>query len=115
MGYDRHHAIVVTTFQEGFASVAHARAVQLGLQVSEILVSGVNFWSTFLVAPDGSKEGWTTSYEGDFARKAFTDWLNEQQKQSKYSDWVEVQYGDDDLVTKVVDSSDDESLRNPEV
>jgi hypothetical protein len=66
------------------------------------------YWS-FAVFPDGSKEGWEASTEGDTGRAAFIAWLDAQ----RYSDgsspfnWVEVQYGDDEEITEVTAHSDE--------
>jgi len=84
-----------------------------GPQVTPILKSPVNSWYSFFIGPDGSKEGWKESDTGDESRRVFKDWL-----QTKYfSDnstslkWVEVQYGDENLDTKIVDDCD-APLRN---
>ena len=70
MGYMRHHAIVVTTFQPKAAEAARAKAIELfedGL-VSETLESVINGYLTFLIAPDGSKLGWARDKQGDESR-----------------------------------------------
>lgn len=123
MGYERNNAIVVSARFGDWIDKAHAEAVRVFNQeeetfsdpwevVSEIITSPVNDVKTFLVAPDGSKEGWATSDLGDRRRAAFTDWLNAQRYEDMSSpiQWVEVQYGDDDRETVVVDD-DDAALR----
>lgn len=55
------------------------------------------------VATCGSKEGWDTSDTGDRARAAFTAWLRE----ADHGDWVEIQFGDDEGETRIVNHSDD--------
>lgn len=45
--------------------------------VPEILESVMNQYYTFLVAPDGSKEGWETSELYDAIRKSFIQYLDE--------------------------------------
>lgn len=109
MGYMAHHTIVVCGWQEGAVKAAHAKAVELcdGVMnrdtgepgytlVSPILGPYVNGYTSFFISPDGSKEGWDTSQLGDTAREAFTEWLQEQRKDGKYLDWVEVRFGGDD-------------------
>jgi hypothetical protein len=61
MGYMRHHAIIVTSWKRELLEQAHARAVELGMSVSEVTGEVTNSYRSFLVAPDGSKEGWDTS------------------------------------------------------
>lgn len=110
MGYKRHHAIIVTSFKADLVSRAHSVAADIGLPVTSIQDSKVNRYSTFAVTPDGSKESWHTSGLYDRKRQAFIQWLRDQRYEDGSSpfDWVEVQYGDDDLDTAVDNSSDDD-------
>lgn len=116
MGYMRHHAIVVSSclHERGISSrplieLAHDKAVELGMSVTGI--SGEdshNGYRSFLVAPDGSKEGWGPSNRGDVRRAQFTEWLHSQRydDDSTPIEWVEVQYGDDEDETKIIQDSD---------
>ena len=110
MGYMRHNAIIVSGSYGDFLVEAHAVATRGGLAVSDVVRSPVNGVETFLVAPDGSKEGWSESEQGD----ALRDWFIAHLEGLRYEDgssplsWVEVQYGDDDLETKIVRDSDEE-------
>lgn len=105
MGYIRHHAIVVTGFDECLDR-AHKGAVKiLGSLVSEIIKSRMNGYRSFFVAPDGSKEGWNDSEVGDSQRDDFILWLKGQKEM--WVCWTEVQYGDDEQVTKICRHSDD--------
>ena len=110
MGYMVHHAIVVTDrAYEDWIVTAHDVARRLfGEQVSEIVASPINGYRSFFIAPDGSKEGWPESDEGDIRRAAFREWLHacEYDDHSSPLVWVEVQYGDDDMETRVIDDSD---------
>ena len=110
MGYIRHHAIVVTSWS-GEIVTAHVRAITIfgSKQVSRLLPEVINGFQSFLVGPDGSKEGWEDSDDGDALRRMFKEWLGEQvyEDGSSALTWVEVQYGDDDLVTKIVSDSDE--------
>lgn len=65
MGYMRHHAIVVTTYTDDHARLALGKALELGMSCSDVVASPVNGYLSFFVAPDGSKEGWARSKEGD--------------------------------------------------
>lgn len=103
MGYMRHHAIVVTGTERGVGP-AYAEAVRaFGGVVSPLLPETINGYRSFLVPPDGSKERWAESDEGDARRAAFVAWL----RVNRDCDWVEIQYGDDEHETKVVAHSDD--------
>ncbi len=86
MGYIRHHAIVVTGQHERISEARQA-AVDAGCRlVSEVIGPGINATSSFLVAPDGSKEGWRDSDEGDAARERFIEWLRGQYRFA----WAEI-------------------------
>lgn len=98
MGYIRHHAIIVTGWQEAAVHSAHAEASRLfsGLcEITSIAPSGVNDYWTFLVPPDGSKEGWSHSTISDHARDEFIKWMAERQS-TDFLEWAEVQFYDED-------------------
>ena len=109
MGYIRHNAILVTGNYDNWASKAREKALNIFSEdlVSYIMKSPINRYETFFVAPDGSKEGWDESDIGDKHRAEFIAWLNAQ----KYDDnssplaWVEIQYGDDEGQTIVINHS----------
>lgn len=115
MGYDRHNCIVVTTYDTEKGKAAYDQALELfgEQQVTPVLHAPVNQWFTFFVGPDGSKEGWADSDEGDKKREAFIACLRSLRWEDGSSplDWAEVQYGDDERVTKVTAHSDS---RGPE-
>lgn len=115
MGYIRHHAIVVTgrhkwDHDPTLPSIIEARAaaVELGCRlVTEVVGPGVNGTSSFLVAPDGSKEGWKDSDDGDAARDAFIAWMRGGGRGGYYS-WAEIVLGDDDAETHIERNAWDE-------
>lgn len=112
MGWMRHHAIVVTSWEDEWLEEAHreARAI-FGAQVTNITLPAVNGYRSFLVPPDGSKEGWEESDAGDKRRERFVAWLSA----ATYEDgstslkWVEVQYGDDGNDTRIVHDSEEKA------
>ena len=108
MSYMRHHAICVTS---GIEDIDKALDVArgLGCTVAGPVASTTNGYTSFFVAPDGGKEGWATSHEGDCARDALVKWLETQRYEDGSSsfDWVEVQYGDDADQTLVTRDSDE--------
>lgn len=100
MGYIRHHAIVVTglDYDDGHPRIGQARqaAIDAGCAlVTEVVGPGINGTCSFLVAPDGSKEGWRESDEGDAARERFIVWLRDDEMHG-YFNWTEVAFGPDD-------------------
>ncbi len=113
MGYIRHHTIVVTGWHDRFDEVhAALRAMATGaVAVSEIMPAAVNRYRSFFVAPDGSKEGWEESERADAVRAKMVAWLKEH-REEYWPAWVEVQFGDDELITRVVADSD-EDRRGP--
>ncbi len=97
MGHIRHHAVVVTSLDEGIEPF-HAKAVEIfGGAVSAIVNSEVNGYRSFLVAPDGSKEGWEVSADGERRRHEFIAYLTQRRRDHPWDalDWVLIQYGDD--------------------
>lgn len=113
MGYMRHHAIVVTSWNAELLESAHRVAVDLGMCVTNITPEVINGYQSFLVAPDGSKEGWPTSDRGDALRTQFIEWLDSQRYKddSTSIDWVEVQFGDDERETRIARDSDEHYRR----
>ncbi|MBG9567550.1 hypothetical protein [Brevibacillus agri] len=99
MGFIRHNAIVVTgaDYNSGAFEKAHLKAMELfGLLTSPIVHSDWNGYMSFFVAPDGSKEGWADSVEGDKKRKEFADFIDS------------LAYGDGSNSVKFVDVAYDE-------
>lgn len=121
MGYIKHNAIVVTgsrwrePYHPGEATEiddAHAVATAIFPEghVSEVLGPVTNSTFSFFVAPDGSKEGWDGSNEGDERRDEFVRWLDEANgEHGGWFEWVEVWYGNDDGDAGVVRHHDSAS------
>ncbi len=111
MGDTLHHTIIVTgSYNDDdnvhWAKVARIKALKIfgGELVSELVDSDTNSVKSFFIAPDGSKESWARSDEGDDARDKFISWL----KKCDFDDsssplaWAEAQYGDEyNDVTKI--------------
>lgn len=102
MGYIKHHAIVLTSWKYEHLEMARAKAESLRLNPSELTIEAVNGYRSFIVPPDGSKEGWEGSMDGDCNRSAFKSWLNAQ-GDNLYVEWAEVCYGSDDQDASVSD------------
>lgn len=96
MGWIRHHAIVVTTWGDQIPALRAAADACFGVGYCVISQAQYNDYATILVPPDGSKENWTASDDGDAARDRFVAWLEAQAYEdgsSPYS-WVEVEYAE---------------------
>lgn len=109
MGYDRHHAIIITTYDLELIQEAAKRAVDFRCQCSPIMTAEINAWHTIVIPPDGSKEGWPDSTKGDAGRAKLIEWLDSKRYEDGSSpyDWIEVQYGDDNQQTLVTAHSDE--------
>lgn len=107
MGYTSHHAILVTAFGKEYAEDAYEKAAEIfaeiedwstpSLQPSPIMESPANSYYTFVIPPDGSKEGWPPSDKGNECRERFASWLDQQRYgdgSSPYA-WAVVRYGDE--------------------
>lgn len=99
MGVMCHHAIVITSFDEKAISDAHTKALQIfpAEQVTSVTPRYMNGYQSFLIGPDGSKEGWEDSYIGDTNRERFVEWLNSYafDDGSSLLTWVEVEFGNE--------------------
>lgn len=104
MGYMRHNAIVVTSWNSDLIEEAAGKARQLDMTVEGPSLAFRNGFRSMLVAPDGSKEGWVDSNQGDERRAAFRDWLRDQHYDDGSSslEWVEIAYGNDDCRAEIV-------------
>jgi hypothetical protein len=99
MGYMAHHAIVVTSWHEGRIIEAHGRAVSIGLRPTAVTDEAINGYRSFLIPPDGSKEGWDDSDAGDAKRDAFMDIIDKDFAYDDGSNSVEfvcVRFGGDE-------------------
>lgn len=99
MGTIQNDAIIVTGYGE-YIKMAHEKAreifnVPFSDYISKDLVTPlmqhiINQDETFMVIPDGSKEGWDLSEEFDHRRQEFVQYL----KKEHALDWVSVSYGE---------------------
>ena len=107
MGYIRHHAIIVTSADQAALKRAHAKALEIFKDIASFISEFVNGYASFLIAPDGSKEGWEHSDQGDAARDTFITWLEQWRNADGFTelDYVEVQFGDDEGVSLLLRAS----------
>lgn len=106
MGYIRHNAIVVTSWDTDILRAAAERATELDLEVLGPSKPAINHYASLLICPDGSKEGWDASTEFDKRRDQFEAWLRSRrcEDDSSHFEWVEVAYGADDSAAEIVTS-----------
>lgn len=106
MGYMVHHAIIVTAGEEDIKKI-HRKAKRIFEYVSPISPVAVNGYQSFFIPPDGSKEGWDPSDQGDLDRETFLDYLEKQRYKdgSTSLDYAEVQFGDEGGNDKILQSS----------
>ena len=100
MGFIRHHAMIITDCDLEKIRDIHRFATLCSLNPTSIMDSPVNGYRTFFIPPDGSKEGWEPSNEGDEERKRFKQFIR---KRHPYCDWTEISYGGDDGHSQVED------------
>lgn len=107
MGYIRHHAIVCTSWSLKRLEAARVRCLELGANVTEVVRGSINEYHSFMVGPDGSKEGWQESDAGDERREKIKAALREGYADGgTYIEWIEVQYGDENHDSRIVAGSD---------
>ncbi len=115
MGIEHNHVVIATTWNDEAVNKVKAwiagynDAEQESLHELKKLFlfseSVVNSKTTVILAPDGSKEGWGLSNDGNRLRKAFIKQLKENWE------WVEVGYGE--LGSKLYRASDMEERDVP--
>lgn len=102
MGHHVHHAILVTSSDCESIERAWQRAKETGAVVSDISDAKANGFRSFAVFPDGSKEGWQASDDGDAQRKQIVQYLRERD-----FDWIEVAFGGDYAEGRVVSAREE--------
>lgn len=105
MGRIRHSAIVVTGSELSDAIAAHSKAVELGLIVTPVVPGKNNGYASFMICPDGSKEGWDTSEDFDKKRHEWVKWAVQQigLVSRVYIDWAYLDFGGDEDYVRVRD------------
>lgn len=106
MGYIKHDGIIVTSGDRKDAEVAAGKATALGLQCTSIVESRTNGYASFLIIPDGSKEGWEASEEAEKARSLWKAWAEKDAvvKDHVFVDYAHVRFGGDDEYAAVISS-----------
>lgn len=96
MGYIKHHAIIITSWDDK----ALAKIKKKFPIVGKVIKSHINGYCSLFVPPDGSKEGWPDSDNGDIIRREIKNYI----KSLAYEDgsnsvqYVEVSYDEESEV-----------------
>jgi hypothetical protein len=101
MGIENHNAILATTWDKEYVEIIRAWVEELKCErllpsfhdPRSLFVFGpelINGYTTVVMLPDGSKEGWAESDYVDELRDRFIERLEEEDKW----DWIEVGYGE---------------------
>jgi hypothetical protein len=102
MGTFIHDAIVVCDYDQGADDLGllgsmsriHAKAVELcGDTVTSLTDPVTNGYRSFLIGPDGSKEGWGTSEEYNLKRDHFLTWLNNN-RDGLRAEYIHLRFGE---------------------
>jgi hypothetical protein len=105
MGYIKHHAIIVSSWNREAIQRAHAEAVKIfgPKQISSIVSAVVNLQETFIIGPDGSSEYWSESEDGDQKRFDYICWMqnNSYEDGSSMIAWTEVVFKDEKGIPRV--------------
>ena len=99
MGEINHNCVIATTWQDELVDKFEHWVRQFDIEWQRqfaITGSRSNGYSTIVLTPDGSKEGWITSDQGDQLRADFIDFLESHAYDDGSSPfaWVEVGYGE---------------------
>jgi hypothetical protein len=108
MGVMQHHAIVVTSWDIEKLKIVLAKAVEIGCHTTPIVEGRINTVGTFVVTPDGSKEGWSDSDDGDAERAALIEFIGTlaYEDRSNAIEFVEISYGELGVAIKATNLRD---------
>lgn len=110
MGYIKHDAIIVTSMDLSSIKRAKDRAESFFIDyfkdedstklITETVKGLANGQYSFLIAPDGSKEGWSTSNLADQARADFMLWADK----VSCIEYIHLKFGGDNSDNKILRS-----------
>jgi hypothetical protein len=108
MGTINHTALILTSLFVEKITEAHKVAVSIfGELATPLIPYVVNEGMSFMIAPDGSKEGWSQSDNRDHDQAEFISWVNdtfnyiEEGERNQFIEMVEVTFGEYDKDGKV--------------
>lgn len=109
MGTIQHNAIIATTGLSEHAEPLQSWINNLPDEERKLFSrypSWINGYVTFFLAPDGSKEMWETSDQGDKLREKFKARLKEDNYEDESSPWSWVEIGFGECGKKFIDGSE---------
>ena len=96
MGEIKHHAIIVTGHSSLQMKKVHKRAKSIFGELASSICNQNGSYKSFLIAPDGGKEGRDRSNDGDRKREEFLRWLSDKiWVENFYVNYCVVVYGCD--------------------
>lgn len=110
----KHHAIIVTSNEKQQLEAVRKKAIELYDQfmeankgrtlVGQITIGLINNFYSFMITPDGSKEGYDVSEDGDLVRKKICDFIDSLKNTKGYNSvrFVEVSFGSDDGFAEII-------------
>ncbi|MBY0424381.1 MAG: hypothetical protein K2Q22_01990 [Cytophagales bacterium] len=110
----KHHAIIVTSNDRERIELVRKKAIELYTLTMEanngkslvgpLTIGLINNFYTFLIAPDGSKEGYDTSDDGDIVREKICTYIDSLKDINNYNpiSYIEVYFGTDHGTAAVV-------------
>jgi len=105
MGYVRHEAMLFEGIRKSVEAL-HADIVtmiakhDLTTQMLGEIREVINGYTFFTLYPDGSKEGWGSSNDGDLLRAEIKEHIK---RNEIYVSWCSVQFSGDDGVSLIID------------
>lgn len=116
MGRIKHNALIVTSTKYSEIKSIRDKAIEIyqlnfakdptvsspTQHITDICEGLANDLYTFLIAPDGSKEGWSISDTSDKSRKEVISYITEN---NIFCDYIEVYFGGDDDIEFIVESN----------
>lgn len=99
MGYMRHHALIVTSWDEGYIEEAHTVALDVFGEDAAAQVTGItnpmNGLRSFCIVPDGGKESMDESEIGEEHRVEMVGILDIMREGGRFCDYALVQFADE--------------------
>ena len=110
----KHHAIVVTSNEKDKIELVRKKSIEIyevfmetkngKALVGQMTIGLINNFYSFMIAPDGSKEGYDTSEDGDIAREKICSFIESLKDINGINpvNYIEVCFGSDDGTAKII-------------
>lgn len=110
MGYMKHHAVCIIGWKKDVMEELHRKALEISEKheqriVTDLYSSPVDTYYSFFIHPDGGKEGWLPSDQGDRIRNEIIECIDIDPK-FEHVRYVEVTFGEDENhAAKIISSN----------